>query len=164
MLGDRAHRQDDGDLSPRRDYSNRSCTVRFPPTQGPPGHRRDSGDRSQHGPGRLACPNCNRQPYMKDEQCAACRRVGHVAKHCDMPATAICLEKYMEKHLSPKLRDQVEKSGLTVGRKSWIIRSARHVRSSGHTLPTMASASPTSMRQWNGTAGTQTRTTRRTTT
>ena len=49
---------------------------------------------------------------MKDEQCAACRRVGHVAKHCEMLATAICLEKYMKKHLSPSLRDQVEKEWL----------------------------------------------------
>ena len=49
---------------------------------------------------------------MKDEQCAACRRVGHVAKHCDMLATAICLEKYMKKDLSPSLRDQIEKEWL----------------------------------------------------
>ena len=49
---------------------------------------------------------------MKDIQCAACRRVGHVAKHCNMLATAICLEKYMKKDLSPSLRDQIEKEWL----------------------------------------------------
>jgi hypothetical protein len=49
---------------------------------------------------------------MKDEQCAACRRVGHVAKNCDMLTTAVCLEKYMKKNLSPSLRDQVEKEWL----------------------------------------------------
>ena len=49
---------------------------------------------------------------MKHEQCAACRRVGHVAKHCDMLATAICLEKYMKKDLSPSPRYQVEKEWL----------------------------------------------------
>ncbi len=49
---------------------------------------------------------------MNDEQCAACRRVGHVAKHCDMLATAICLEKYMKKHLSPSLCNQIEKEWL----------------------------------------------------
>ena len=35
-----------------------------------------------------------------------------MAKHCDMLATAICLEKYMKTHLSPSLRDQVEKEWL----------------------------------------------------
>ena len=49
---------------------------------------------------------------MKDEQCAACRYVGHVAKHCDMLATVICLEKFTKKDLSPSLRDQVEKEWL----------------------------------------------------
>ena len=112
MLGERAPRRDDGDLPRGRDYSDRSRTVRFPPAQGPPDHRRDSSDRPHHGPGRLARPDRNRRPYMKDQQCAACRRVGHVAKHCDMLATAICLEKYMKTHLSPSLRDQVEKEWL----------------------------------------------------
>ena len=84
----------------------------FPPTHGTPEHPRDNGGRSQHGPGCLARPDRNRRPYMKDEQCAACRRVGHVAKHCDMLATAIFLEKYMKKDLSPSLRDQVEKEWL----------------------------------------------------
>jgi hypothetical protein len=49
---------------------------------------------------------------MKDEQCAACRRVEHVAKHCDMLATAICLKNYMKKDLSPSLRNQIEKEWL----------------------------------------------------
>ena len=112
MLGERAPRRDDGDLPRGRDYSDRSRTVRFPPAQGPPDHRCDSSDRPHHGPGRLARPDRNRRPYMKDEQCAACRHVGHVAKLCDMLATAICLEKYMKKDLSPSLRDQIEKEWL----------------------------------------------------
>ena len=111
-IGDRSHRRDDSDRSCRRNDSDRSRTVRFPPTHGTPEHPRDNGGRSQHGPGRLARPDRNRRPYMKDEQCAACRRVGHVAKHCDMLAMAICLEKYMKKDLSPSLRDQVEKEWL----------------------------------------------------
>jgi len=94
------------------DDSDCSRTVGFPQTHGTPKHPRDSGGRYQHGPGRLARFDCNRRPYMKDEQCVACRRVGHVAKHCDMLATATCLEKYMKKDLSPSLRDQVEKEWL----------------------------------------------------
>jgi len=111
-IGDRAHRRDDSDRSRRHDNSDHSRTVRFPPTHGTPEHPRDNGGRSQHGPGRLARPDRNRRPYMKDIQCAACRRVGHVAKHCNMLATAICLEKYMKRDLSPSLLDQVEKEWL----------------------------------------------------
>jgi hypothetical protein len=64
---------------------------------------RDPGGRSPCGPGCLARPNCNHRPYLPDIQCAACRRVGHVAKHCDMLATAICLERYMKHDMSPGL-------------------------------------------------------------
>ena len=108
-LGDREHRRDDGDRPRRRDDSDRTKTVRFPPTHGTPDRPREGGGRFQHGPGRLARPNRNRRPFMKDEQCAACRRVGHVAKHC---ATAICLEKYMKKEISPSLHDQIKKEWL----------------------------------------------------
>jgi hypothetical protein len=34
--------------------------------------------------------------------------MGHVAKHCNMLATAICLEKYMKKDLSLGVRDSIE--------------------------------------------------------
>jgi hypothetical protein len=81
-----------------------------PPTHGRLNAR--GGGRFQHGPGRLARPDRNRRPFMKNEQCAACRRVGHVAKHCDMLAKAICLEKYTKKDLSPSLRDQIEKEWI----------------------------------------------------
>ncbi len=64
---------------------------------------RDPDSRSPRGPGRLACPNCNRRPYLPDVQCAACRWVGHIAKHYDMLATAICLERYMKHDMSPGL-------------------------------------------------------------
>ena len=63
----------------------------------------------QRGPPR---PDRNRRPYLADVQCAACKRVGHVAKHCDMLATAICLERYMKHDLIPSTRDSVEKDWL----------------------------------------------------
>ena len=70
-----------------------------------------NGDRprQQRGPPR---PDRNRRPYLADVQCAACKRVGHVAKHCDMLATAICLERYMKKDLSASTRDSIEKDWL----------------------------------------------------
>ncbi len=111
-FGDRDHRRDVSDCSRRCDDSDRTRTVRFPPTLGTPERPREGGGRFQHRPGRLARPDRNRRPFMKDEQCAACRHVGHMAKHCDMLATAICLEKYMKKDLSPSLRDQIEKEWL----------------------------------------------------
>jgi hypothetical protein len=73
---------------------------------------RDPGGRSPCGPGRLAHPDRNRRPYLPDVQCAACRRVGHVAKHCDMLATTICLERYMKHDMSSGLCDSVEKEWL----------------------------------------------------
>ncbi len=63
-------------------------------------------------PGHLARPDRNRRPFLLDVQCAACKRVGHVAKHCDMLATAICLEHYMKHDLSPMLRNSIEKEWL----------------------------------------------------
>jgi hypothetical protein len=73
---------------------------------------RDPGGRSPRGPGRLACPDHNRCPYLPDVPCTACRRVGHVAKHCDMLATAICLEKCMKHDMSPGLWDSIKKEWL----------------------------------------------------
>jgi hypothetical protein len=35
-----------------------------------------------------------------------------MAKHCDMLATAICLEWYMKHDMSPALRDSIEKERL----------------------------------------------------
>jgi hypothetical protein len=68
--------------------------------------------RAPRGPGRLTRPDRNRRPFLPDVQCAACKRVGHVAKHCDMLATAICLERYMKVDLSPSLRDSIEKEWI----------------------------------------------------
>jgi hypothetical protein len=68
--------------------------------------------RAPRGPGRLTCPDRNRRPFLPDVQCDACKRVGHVAKHCDMLATAICLKRYMKVNLSPQLRDSIEKEWL----------------------------------------------------
>ena len=53
----------------------------------------DRGGRTPRGRGQLARPDRNRRPFLPDVQCAACKRVGHVAKHCNMLATAICLER-----------------------------------------------------------------------
>jgi hypothetical protein len=75
------------------------------------GHARARG-RAPRAAGRLARPDRNRRPYLPDVQCAACKRVGHVAKHCDMLATAICLERYMKNDLSSALRDSIEKEWL----------------------------------------------------
>ena len=65
-FGDRDNRRDDGDRPRRRDDSDRTRKVRFPPTHGKPDHLHDGGGRFQHGPGRLACPDHNRRPFMKD--------------------------------------------------------------------------------------------------
>ena len=68
--------------------------------------------RAPANPGRLARPDRNRRPFLPDIQCAACKRVGHVAKHCDMLATAICLERYMKRDMSDSVRDAIEKDWL----------------------------------------------------
>ena len=77
----------------------------------------DTPERGQHshpphGPGRLARPDRNRRPFLPDVQCAACKRVGHVANHCDMLAAAICLERYMKADLSPALCDSIEQEWI----------------------------------------------------
>jgi hypothetical protein len=82
---------------------------RPPPSEGTPAWGRG---RFPRGPGRLARPDRNRRPFLPDVQCAACKRVGHVAKHCDMLATAICLERYIKHDMSPAIRDSIEKEWL----------------------------------------------------
>ena len=69
-------------------------------------------DRPRRPRGPVANPDRNRRPYLADVQCDACKRVGHVAKHCDMLATAICLERYMKNVLSPSVRDTIEADWL----------------------------------------------------
>ena len=61
-FGDREHRCDDGDRPRRCNDSDCSRTVHFPQTHGTPERLRESGGRFQHGPGQLACPDCNRCP------------------------------------------------------------------------------------------------------
>jgi hypothetical protein len=68
--------------------------------------------RPWRGRGQLARPDHNRRPFLPDVQCAACKKVGHVAKHCDMLATTICLERYMKHDLSHSVRDAIEKDWL----------------------------------------------------
>ena len=70
-------------------------------------------DRPRRPRGQLSNPDRNRRPFLADVQCDACKRVGHVAKHCDMLATAICIERYMKKVLSPSARDAIESDWLT---------------------------------------------------
>jgi hypothetical protein len=72
----------------------------------------DHGGRTPRGRGQIARPDRYRRPFLPDVQCAACKRVGHVAKHCDMLATAICLERYMKHDMSAGLRDSIEKEWL----------------------------------------------------
>ena len=59
----------------------------------------------------------NRRPFLKGVQCAACGRIGHMAKQCDMLAMAICLKRYMKKDLSATLRDAAETEWLEKWRK-----------------------------------------------
>ena len=73
---------------------------------------RNYGGRTPGGRRNLARPDRNRHPFLPDVQCAACKRVGHVATHCDMLATAICLERYMKHDMSATIRDSVEKEWL----------------------------------------------------
>jgi hypothetical protein len=68
--------------------------------------------RAPANPGRLARPDRNCRPFLPDVQYAACKRVGHVAKHCDILATAICLERYMKSDMSDSVRDAIEKDWL----------------------------------------------------
>jgi hypothetical protein len=72
----------------------------------------DHGGRAPRGHGQIARLDRNRWPFLPDVQCAACKRVGHVAKQCDMLATAICLERYMKQNMSAALRDSIEKEWL----------------------------------------------------
>ncbi len=68
--------------------------------------------RPWRGRGQLARPDRNGRPFLPDVQCAACKKVGHVAKHCDMLAAAICLERYMKHDLSNSVGDAIEKDWL----------------------------------------------------
>jgi hypothetical protein len=65
--------------------------------------------RQQRDP---TCPDQNRHPYLTDVQCDAYKHVGHVAKHCNMLATALCLDCYMKHDLSKSTRDAVKKEWL----------------------------------------------------
>jgi hypothetical protein len=63
-------------------------------------------------PGRLARPDRNRRPFLEGVQCAACGRADHVAKQCNMLATAICIERYIKKDLSTPLCDAIKQEWL----------------------------------------------------
>jgi hypothetical protein len=58
------------------------------------GHDSRSTERPRQ---QCSLPRLNRirRPFLAEVQCEACKRVGHVAKHCDMLAAAICLERYI---------------------------------------------------------------------
>jgi hypothetical protein len=85
---------------------NRSNAGRVQDRATPRGRGRPSNS------GRLARPDRNRRPFLEGVQCAACGRAGHVAKQCDMLATAIGIERYMKKDLSSFLRDAIEQEWL----------------------------------------------------
>ena len=97
------------------DRTDRAC-GRFDDDQHRGGHSTPPsgarGGRPPRGRGQLARPDRNRRPFLPDVQCAACKRVGHVAKHCDMLATAICLERYMKHDMSTTIQDSIEKEWL----------------------------------------------------
>jgi hypothetical protein len=77
--------------------------------------RSNNRPRQQRGPTR---PDRNRRPFLPDVQCDACKCVRHVAKHCDMLATAICLERYMKNDLSASTRHTIKQEWL----KQWTDR------------------------------------------
>jgi hypothetical protein len=87
-----------------RDTPNGRCDDNWRATPARP--------RPRRGRGQLAWPDRNRRPFLLDVQCAACKKIGHVAKHCDMLATAICLKRYMKNDLSASVRDAIEKDWL----------------------------------------------------
>jgi hypothetical protein len=68
--------------------------------------------RPQRNPGWLARLDRNRRPFLPDVQCTACKRIGHVAKHCNMLAMAICLERYMKRDMLNSVQDAIEKDWL----------------------------------------------------
>ena len=88
-----------------------------------PGTPRECGRPASSG--RLARPDRNRRPFLEGVQCAASGRAGHVAKQCDMLATAICLERYMKKDLSASLRDAIE--------QEWLSKWKEHLRNPSST-------------------------------
>jgi hypothetical protein len=111
------HRVDRDDRS-RAGFKDRDGGGKFDRdyrTRGRPDTTRTPRERQRApaNPGRLARPDRNRRPFLPDVQCAACKRVGHVAKHCDMLATAICLERYMKRDMSDSVQDAIEKDWLT---------------------------------------------------
>jgi hypothetical protein len=62
--------------------------------------------------GRVVRSDRNRHPFLPNVPCVACKHVGHVAKHWDMLATAICLERYMKHDLLASVRDSIERDWL----------------------------------------------------
>ncbi len=96
-----------GDCNCTRDGRNNPC-----------GSAPCSGN--QRGPPScLTRPDRNRRPFLPNVQCAACKRVGHIAKHCDTFASAICLEQYMKHVLLATACDSVEKDWLECW-KDWL--------------------------------------------
>ena len=112
------------DLPCRDNFAGRSCDSAGRVGNGFVGDdkRRNAGQAQDRAtprgrgrpsnPGWLARPDRNRRPFLEGVQCAACGRAGHVAKQCDMLATAICIERYMKKDLSVPLRDAIEQEWL----------------------------------------------------
>jgi hypothetical protein len=92
-----------------RDYHNHGCGDNSRAPQERP--------RPQRRQGCLARPDRNRQPFLLDVQCAAYKKVGCMAKLCDMLATTICLEWYMKNNLSALVRDAIEKDWLAKWRE-----------------------------------------------
>jgi hypothetical protein len=106
--------QNTRDAHPSQGFHNSSTGDMRRDTRCAEQHRHESrGSRHPRGQSRLARPDRNRRPFLPDVQCDAWKRVGHVAKHCNMLATAICLERYMKKDLSVAVRDTIKRDWLT---------------------------------------------------
>ncbi len=112
---------DAGDIRWDQAYASPRGSIRFVT------HRVEDPPHKPRGQGRLARPDRNRRPFLLDVQCDSCKHVGHVAKHCDMLATAICLEHYMERDLSSTVWDSID--------QDWLARWKEHLGNPDKTPP-----------------------------
>ncbi len=119
-------------------------------------HNHNGYDRAcphSRNQGCLAHPDRNRCPFLPNVQCAARKKVGHVAKHCDMLATAIYLERYMKHDLSTNVHSPLSAIGSNVGNINLVTLMQPHARSYAPMWRNWISPWCASMMQWSGTAG-----------
>jgi hypothetical protein len=91
-----------------------ACSNGNRPRHGRDGNRGPDPRGAERPRQRFGLPRLDRQRhlFLPDVQCAACKRVGHVATHCNTLATAICLERYVKHALLASARDNIKKEWL----------------------------------------------------